>query len=355
MVFKKVENSRSYLSIILKVILSIVIVFQFSCQNEESEISQDVNNSLKADAPLYELVSRVAQNRTSQDNIIDNSSCYSIQLPVQVLVNGQQIDIITTADYQLVQDAFDASSTDDDVVYFTYPITVQLQDFQLVTINDLDELEELLEDCEEDENDSEEIYCIDFNYPIVINTFDTINQIASTVTIHNDSNLYMFLENLEDITLVSINYPISITDANAQNTIINSNEALESAIEEAIQECGNSANNGITLESVLIDGTWYVSYFFKNDNDETADFAAYILTFHSNGSLEIVDNSTSINGTWIINSNASERKLELELEGNTLIQLEEKWKVIEYSNTMVKLRLVGQGNGGNNYMYLSKN
>lgn len=341
-----------------KIILVLLFVLLYSCQKEESTIVQDTNNSLTANAPLYDLVARIAQNRTSQDNIIDNSSCFSVQLPVEVIVNGQLIAVNSTADYQLVQDAIDAFTTDDDIVSFVFPITVQFQDFQTLTIVDEDAFDDLLDDCEEDENEFNEIDCLDINYPIVINTFDSVNQIANTITIQNDTDLYLFFENIEDTIYVSINYPISIIDANGQNVVINSNEALESAIEEAIEVCNNSGGSGsggITLASVLVDGTWYVSYFFKNNIDQTTDFNGFVINCDSNGTMDVTGNGTVVNGIWEINSNASERKLEFDLEGNTLVRLEEKWKVIEYSNTMIKLRLVGQGNGGNNYLYLSKN
>ena len=129
-------------------------------------------------------------------------------------------------------------------------------------------------------------------------------------------------------------------------------ELVEEAIEEAIMECNVS---GLTLESVITDGTWYISYFFKNNVDQTTDFEGYNLTFFINGDMNVAGNGNDLDGGWEINSNASERKLEIELDGDLLLDLEEKWKVIEYTTTYVKLRLVGQGNGGNNYMYLSKN
>ena len=328
------------------IVFCTLCIVLFSCQEEKNEIIQQNNNSLTASAPLYDLVARVAQNRTSQDNIIDNSNCFSVQLPVQVIVNGQQIDIVTTADYQLVQDAIDAFSTDDDVVTFVFPITVQLQNFQLQTINNSNHYNNLLDDCDEEDNGFSEIDCIDINYPIVFNTFDSVNQITNTITIQTDADLYQFLENLNPSIFVSINYPISITDSNGQNIVINSNEELESVIEAAIEECSNNSGSGsgggLTLESVLIDGSWYVSYFFKNNVDDTSDFDGYVLTFASNETMNVSGNGNAINGTWDINSNASERKLEFDLEGNTLIRLEEKWKVVEYSNTMIKLRLVGQ-------------
>lgn len=331
--------------------LLFLLMITFSCQNEENEIIKDDKNSLTAEAPLYRLVERVAQNPTSRDNILDNSSCFAVVLPVEVIVNGQQIQVNNTDDYQLVQDAIDAFTTDDDIVNFIFPITIQFQNFDTQIIDDIDALEEVLEDCDEDE-DFNEIDCISINYPITINTYDSNNQIASTVTIESDDALFDFFNNLEDTMYVGINYPISITNSNGQNIVITSNEMLEEAIEEAIMECNVS---GLTLESVITDGTWYISYFFKNNVNQTTDFEGYYLTFFINGDMNVAGNGNDLDGGWEINSNASERKLEIELDGDLLLDLEEKWKVIEYTTTYVKLRLVGQGNGGNNYMYLSKN
>jgi hypothetical protein len=342
------------MKIVNNIVVITLLLFNFSCQKEKIEVNEDRNNNLRANAPLYEIMARVAQNPTSQDNVLDNSSCFAVQLPVDVIVNGQQITVSTTSDYQIVQDAIDAFSGDDDIVNFIFPIIIQFQNFELLTINNVDELDEVLDDCEED-NDFNEIDCITINYPIVINTYDSNNQIVNTITIQNNIDLYDFFETIEDNIYVSISYPISIINSNGQNVVINSNGQLENAIENAIEECGNNSSNGITLESVITDGTWYVSYFFKNNIDVTADFNGYNLTFNANGTAEVTGNGNPINGTWEINSNSSERKLELEFEDNVLVRLEEKWKVVEYSATLVKLRLVGEGNGGNNYLYLSKN
>lgn len=101
-----------------------------SCQNEESEIEIDTTSTLTSKAPLFQLVARVVQNPTSFDNVLDNSSCFTVQLPVTVVVNAQQITVNDTVDYQLVQDVIDASSTDDDIVNFIFPITIQFQNFE---------------------------------------------------------------------------------------------------------------------------------------------------------------------------------------------------------------------------------
>lgn len=216
-------------------------------------------------------------------------------------------------------------------------------------------MEEIIEACEEngDENDFNEIECISFNYPITLNVFDAVNQLATSVIIQNDNDLYSFLEGSEESVYIAISYPISIENSNNQNIIIHSNAQLENTIEEAIEECNATSN--ITLASVITDGTWRVSYFFKNNMEQTNDFTPYEITFYPNETMQVVGNGNTVDGIWTINASGSERKLEFELDGNSLIRLEEKWKVVEYSETLVKLRLVGEGNGGNNYLYLAKN
>ncbi|WP_130736874.1 hypothetical protein [Flavobacterium sp. J27] len=335
------------------ILLSSIFFLTFSCQNEENDIEVDSRSTLTSNAPLFQLVERVVQNPTSLDNVLDSSSCFAVQLPVTIIVNSQQITVSSAADYQLVQDAIDAFSTDDDIVNFIFPITIQFQNFDTQVIVDSDALEDVLEGCEDGEDEFNEIECISFHYPIVLNTFDSTNQLATTVTFQNDIDFYNFLDDIDETIYIAINYPISVVNSNSQTVIIHSNAQLENALEEAIEECNATSN--ITLASVITDGTWRVSYFFKNNLVQTNDFVAYEITFFPNETMQVVGNGTVVNGVWTINASGSERKLEIELEGNSLIRLEEKWKVIEYSETLVKMRLVGEGNGGNNYLYLTKN
>ncbi|VXB53977.1 conserved hypothetical protein [Flavobacterium sp. 9AF] len=335
--------------------IGVLFVLIFACQKEENEIVQD-ETSLSAKAPLFRLMSRVAQNPTSHDNVLDNSNCFTVQLPVEVIVNGQQITVLNAAGYQLVDDAINANSNDDDIVNFVFPITIQFQNFESLIISNENDLHDVLEDCEEEEDhDSHEIDCVSFAYPIIFTTYDSINQITGNITIHSNQQMYNFLHDVDEQLLLSIVYPVSIVNNANQNTVVNSNEELESFLEDALEDCGSNQNSGITLESVITDGSWKVAYFFKNNQNQTSDFNGYNIVFLYNEDIEVTGNNSTINGEWKINSNSSERKLEIDLDGNELERLEEKWKVVEYSTTLVKLRLVGQGNGGNNYLYLEKN
>lgn len=335
--------------------LTLIGLLLMSCQSEENEVIQDTTQNLSKTSPLTTLLARVTQNPTSKDNVMDNSSCFSVVLPVTVIVNNQNIVVSTSADYQTVQDAIDAFSNDDDIVNFIYPITIQYQNFSTQVLQNSNDLDNALEVCSEDDGFNE-IDCISFNYPIVINVYNANNQLANTITINNNTDLYNFLENLEDNEFVAIQYPISVTDSNGSSITITNNDQLENFIEDSVDDCDDSPSGGVgsTLSSIIVDGTWYVSYYF-DDTDETSDYAGYIFTFNANGSSTAQKNAIVINGTWSNYIDSGNEKLELSFTGSTLDELEDDWKVTEYSATQIRLKDVSGGNGGTDYLYLSKN
>jgi hypothetical protein len=335
--------------------LSLIGLFLMSCQTEENEVIQDPNQNLTNISPLTTLMTRVTQNPTSGDNIMDNSSCFSVVLPATVIVNGQNIVVSTQADYQTVQDAIDAFSNDDDIVNFIYPITIQFQNFSTQVLQDSDDLDDVIDDCGEDD-DFDEIDCISFNFPIVINVYNANNQLANTITINNNTDLYNFLENLEDNEYIAIQYPISLIDSNGDNITITNNDQLEDVIEDSIDDCDASPSGGgsSALSSIIVDGTWYVSYFF-DDTDETSDYAGYNFTFNVSGNATAVKNTTTINGSWSNYIDSGDEKLEFSFNGSVLDELEDDWEVIEYSATQIRLKDVSGGGSGTDYLYLTKN
>ena len=52
---------------------------------------------------------------------------------------------------------------------------------------------------------------------------------------------------------------------------------------------------------------------------------------------------------------SGEEKLEFSFDGITLDELEDDWEVIEYTATQIRLKDVSGGNGGTDYLYLTKN
>ena len=328
-----------------------------SCQKEEETIVRDETQSFSANSPIAGLLSRTSQHPTAIDNVLDNSSCFSVQLPVTVIVNGQQIMVNSPSDYQTVQDAIDAFSTDDDLVNFVYPITIVYQNFQTLVLQDANDLDDALDDCGDDDG-FDEIDCISLVYPITINVYDSNNQLANTVVITSDSSMFNFLHNLSGNVYVAISYPISAVNSNGQTVVINSNNELEDFIENSIDDCddnssGGGGNNPV-FSDVLTDGNWRITYFY-DDGDETVNYNGYNFTFNANGTVTAVKNSTTINGTWSTYVDSGETKLNLNFDGIVLDELEDDWRIIEFSETQIRLRHTSGGGGGTDYLTFTQN
>ena len=208
-----------------------------------------------------------------------------------------------------------------------------------------------------DEDGDGDVECINFNFPIVVNIYNANNQLAETISITNNVQLYNFLESLEDNEYIAIQYPISVTDSNNQTIVIYNNDQFEDVIEDAIDDCDDdsqsSGGNG-NLSAILSDGTWYVSYFY-DDTNQTSVYAGYTFTFNTNGTSQAMLNGNFLNGSWSNYMDGAEEKIELDYDGSILDELEDDWEVIEYSSTQVRLKDVSGGNGGTDYLYLSKN
>lgn len=333
------------------------ILFSFgSCQKEEETIIQDDTQTFVNNSPIVDLLSRTSQNPTSIDNILDSSSCFSVQLPVTVIVNGQEITVTNEADYQTVQAAIDEFSTDDDLVNFVYPITIQYQNFQTQVLYDSDDLDDALDECGEDDG-FDEIDCIVLVYPITINVYDSNNQLANTVTITSNSNLFNFLANLTNNVYAAINYPISVVNSNGNTVVINSNNELENFIEDSIDDCDDdnsgSGNSESTLAQIIIDGTWYISYSEYEEEIDTNFYNGYNFTFNSNESVLAQRNSSSVEGDWDIDEENGSLRMSLNFDGSSLENLETNWRVIEFTPNIIRLK--DQNSDSTDYLIFTKN
>lgn len=324
-----------------------------SCQSEKNSTSQSPNNII-ANSPLAKLVSRTTQNPTSIDNVLDNSSLIKMQLPVTVTVDGKTIPVNTVADYQLVQDAKDEYSNDNDEVYCVYPITIQFKNYTTQVINTYSQLHSAIESCGQDDG-FHEIDCISFDYPISMNIYDSNNQVANTISIQNNPQFYNFIASLTNVTIAAIVYPISVTNANGQHVVINSNTELETFIDGSIDACNNSGTPTTTFASILNSGTWYVSYYYDTDHDETSSYNGFNFTFISNGTINVIKNASASNGTWSTYMSSGQNKLNLNFDNSNLIELQEDWIITEYTPTTIHLKHLSGGGGETHSLYFTKN
>jgi hypothetical protein len=333
-------------------VFAIVALSVVSCQQDSAVVVQNSTNSLTKTSALTSLIKRVSQYETSTDNVLDNTSCFGIKLPVQVNVDSHTVNVTSANGYEEVLEIKGLYSDDSDIVTFTFPITIVYPDFHQVAVNNQSQLNSIITQCSSDAN-FHEIPCIDFNYPFSINIYNTQNQVSSTLAIQNDQQLYNLLQDLEDAEIVGIVYPVSLTKSNGEQVVMNNNNQLEEVINVVINDCNNSGTT-LTLSDVLTSGTWHVSYCYYV-HDVTSYYADYNFIFNANNSSVAIKNSVSINGNWDIHNESSYQRLDLTFDGSQLYDMENQWKVQEYTSTNIRLKH-DQGAGSESYyLNLTKN
>lgn len=355
-------------------LVTVSVLTMTSCQNEDNQTTDESAN-LKNTSALTGLLSRVAQDSTSIDNVIDSTSCFSVDLPVTVIVNSQQVVVSDATDYAVVQNILNEFSDDDDQVSFVFPISITFADYTTVAVNSNDQLDDLIDDCGEQEDDVDEIECLNINYPINISYYNAGTQTPSTISITSDAALYNFFDDFDDDDYATINYPISVTDSNGNQLEINNNSELEAAIEAADASCDDDDdsdddddddidddddddddNSPISAEFIttLQSGTWSVTYFF-DDSNETADYLGYNFTFNQNGSISVANANTTFSGQWDAYVDDNEDTLEMDFTASQLEELSDDWEIIEFSSTKIRLKDVSGGNGETDYLTFEKN
>lgn len=130
--------------------------------------------------------------------------------------------------------------------------------------------------------------------------------------------------------------------------------------------CTKWQSNQKQITKISTDGTWIVSSYIDDGDDETNDYATYRFVFLADGTLNATDllssNSNPYTGTWSItdsNSTDDDSLDDLDFninfnQNNVLNELSDDWDIISYTDTEIKLVDVSGGGGGTDYLTLTK-
>jgi len=294
-----------------KIITLLFLISFSSCRKEEVEFIQAPDDEiLQANSSIANLMQRTAMNDGSNDNIIDYANCFNIQLPITVVVNGTQIIVNTENDYDTIEDIFDEFDDDTDYINITYPITIVLNDFTQVTINNSTELNSYSINCNGENESDDDIECLDFQYPIIASIFNANNELLQTVTINSDFELYVFIDSIDENDIVSINFPITVTLSDNTSFTINNLNELENIIENYINDCDEDDDYDYNdddcdnctpsqLSTLLTQcPNWTVDKLERNNNDYDDLYDGYLFNFFIDGSISVSWSSTTVYGNW---------------------------------------------------------
>ncbi|MBL4662274.1 MAG: hypothetical protein JKY22_01630, partial [Flavobacteriaceae bacterium] len=294
--------------------LGLLIIFSlllFSCRTEDMEIVEaPPEDTFGVNSTIANLLKRTATNDGSYDNIIDGASCFNIQLPVTVIANGIEVVIENEDDIDIIEDIFDEFSDDTDTLEIIFPITIILDDYTRVVVNSQVELNALAAQCPDENSGDDDIECIDIQYPITASIFNQNNELIDTVVINSDEELLDFLDDIDEGTIVTFDFPFTVILWDGTTIEINNFVELQSVIESAIDQCDEDDNNDHNdddcnncttqqLDDILTGcNDWMVDKLERNDNDLEDTYVGYLFNFETNGTLSVDNGSESFSGTW---------------------------------------------------------
>jgi len=136
----------------------------------------------------------------------------------------------------------------------------------------------------------------------------------------------------------------------------------------ACSDDDSSSTNGNTTEVVntVQDGTWRITSFVEETNDETHHFTGYTFTFDDNDVLTATNGANTYTGTWSVtnssNSSDDDDNNNSDIDFNIMFaspdnftDLNDDWDILERTDTKIRLRDISGGNGGTDYLTFEKN
>lgn len=343
---------KKYTYLIFTILL---LMFVSSCQDSIPEtIEEDEVAQIEPNSNISNLLSRTALKDGSKDNIIDKANNITVVLPITVIVNGIEINVTTENDYQLIENAIEAFTNDDDIVnIITFPIDIVLSDYVQVTVSNQAEFNSYISESTDENEFDEDIECIDFEYPISFEALAINGTIPTTIVVTNDEELFELIDILEDFATINLNFPITLITADNVEIIATDLDSLESTIENNIDTCDEDDDFDFddddedVLFDFLTNGNWIIDEYATDEDDFTENYNGFVFTFNSNTDVNANDGTTNVSGSWVID-NTDPNNLLVVLDFGAVMPfdvLNESWNITESEVDRLALEIGSEVNG----------
>lgn len=139
-------------------------------------------------------------------------------------------------------------------------------------------------------------------------------------------------------------------------------------------ETDDSANNNDQMtaqeieeaNTVATSGTWRVTNYNDDGQDETSDYNGYIFTFETTGVLTATKDTTTISGTWSITDDSSSSSddddddIDFNIffpvsDDHPLDDLSDDWDIVSFDATTINLIDISGGDGSTDLLTIMKN
>lgn len=281
-------------------------LFNLSCRQEEYAFEgTPPNQSIRAGARITDLLQDVALNDGSNDNILDGASCFTLELPLTVVIDGEEIVVDDASDYTyieiLLESAVDSAPT------LVFPLTIIEPDYTSRIVNTDQELQDLANNCGLEDEDIE---CVDLEYPVVFSSFNSISEKLVTDNITDDKMLYEFINNIEATDLVEISFPLNMVLTDGTIFSITDLEMMEETIDSFKDgcdedddndfdddDCANCNQNEVEqLWTTCID--WSLQIFRLDLVNLLPQYSTLVFSPMEDGTISVASDTETFIGTW---------------------------------------------------------
>lgn len=136
-----------------------------------------------------------------------------------------------------------------------------------------------------------------------------------------------------------------------------------------LQSCSDDDSTSVNTNTSEVittvqSGTWKITNFEEDGNDETNHFTGFNFTFGEDGVLTATKNDVTYTGSWSVtqDSSSDDDSPGSDIDFNIgfaspddFTELNDDWDIMERTNTRIKLVDVSGGNGGTDYLTFEKN
>jgi hypothetical protein len=215
----------------LKYLYLLTAFILLGCQQEELEILEapQENASFLFDEKLTSLILAVTAHDGSFDDVVDQGSCFSIDLPYAIELNGEAHQVNTIEDLLPIQPS--------DIIVPIYPINLNFADYRQQEIVTNAEFLSLISACENNLLFNERIACIDFEFPINIQVYNTELSSFETVIFDHDKKTFESIVSYSQDELAAISFPINMINTTGEVLLVNSKAELKGLISNEASVC----------------------------------------------------------------------------------------------------------------------
>ena len=288
--------------------LLLILIVAVGCRKESIEFyAPPEEEQLVANSSAAILMTNTSLLDGSKDNILDRASCLTVIFPAKVEVDDNTITLTSLDDLEDLENLLDEKNDDDYDIIF--PLQVLTSDFRVVSLTNEDQLEAYVETCPQDGSD-DDIECIDFAFPITFLSFNIATESIDTYNIANDNELFDFLNSLTQADVISIDFPLVLQTPEQESIVVNTIQELASTLDsyEGLcnedddldfrdDDCYGCSTDGL-LDILTQCDNWVVDKLERYDYDYDDYYDGYSFQFFTDGSITVDHYSETYYGTF---------------------------------------------------------